>query len=515
MEPPIPPEQHLECILELTGMGLWDWDLQRDLLRWHHDLSDGGHPLMVTRDGHPPRNLEEFLGTVHPEDRNRVHEAFQACAAGVLPCRCEYRVRRGDDWHWVRSHGRLVRGEDGTPQRLHGFHVDVHLRRTAQEDLARNRDELDRRVEDRTTAIRSLQERHEAILRGAPDGIVTIDPTGTIESANPAAARLFGYRDDELVGRPVTMLMPAPYAEEHDSYLERFMRTRDARIIGIGREVVGMRRDRSTFPMHLEVSELRLPTGILFIGIMRDISAAKEAEQQLVDTADQLRRSNEDLDDFAYVASHDLKEPLRGISNYAAFLLEDYGERLDVDGSRMLQRIAQLTQRLEDFIDSLLQYSRVGRTDNAVETVDLQKVVSDVIDSMHTSIEERNAVVTIEPMLPFIACDSVRTAEVFFNLIANALKYNRSERPTVRISWRARDGGTPEFCVADNGIGIAAEHRERVFGMFHRLHGREEFGGGTGIGLPLVQKIVERHGGQLRLESEPGHGSRFYFTLGP
>ena len=241
-----------------------------------------------------------------------------------------------------------------------------------------------------------------------------------------------------------------------------------------------------------------------------------------------LARSNQELDDFAYIASHDLKEPLRGISNYSNFLVEDYGDKLGEDGHAKLATVQRLTVRMENLIDSLLTYSRVGRVDLAFGETNLTQVVEDVLDSLQLRLQELNVEVRIPQTLPTVPCDRVRVAEVFRNLITNAMKYNDKVEKWIEISYRSAqagdvDGGTSVpavktsshliFTVRDNGIGIREKHLESVFRIFKRLNGRDEFGGGTGVGLTIIKKIIERHGGRIWVESVFGEGTTFCFTL--
>ncbi|MEM1125991.1 MAG: ATP-binding protein [Bacteroidota bacterium] len=241
----------------------------------------------------------------------------------------------------------------------------------------------------------------------------------------------------------------------------------------------------------------------------------------------ELRRSNDELDSFSYIASHDLKEPLRGIQNYSRFLLEDYGERLDEEGRRQLETIGHLSERLNDFITALLQYSRVGRVDLAAQIVDLNQVVKDALTLLQVPIEERQAVVRVARPLPKLRCDRVRIGEVFSNLISNAIKYNTADVPEVEIGHippdrlaeapesvrRQATSGHHTFYVRDNGIGIRERHQQAIFRIFKRLHGRSKYGGGTGAGLTIVERIVQRHQGTIWVESELGEGATFYFTL--
>ena len=384
------------------------------------------------------------------------------------------------------------------------------------------RDMTSQYAEEVERALLDSEARTHAILATAVDAIITIDEKGLVESLNPAAERLFGYRVAELIGQNVNVLMPEPFHREHDGHLANYRATGQKKIIGIGRQVVGRRKDGTTFPMDLAVSEVRLGDRRIFTGIVRDISERIKVEDELRRYAAQLQecnaeltRSNQELDDFAYIASHDLKEPLRGIHNYATFLIQDYHEKLDEEGQSKLQTLRRLTQRLESLLDSLLEFSRVGRVDLAVGTTDLDKLLAGVLDSLRITLQEQAIAVRITERLPTIQCDRVRVAEVFRNLITNSMKYNDKSEKWIEVGFNcnARADKSPIFYVRDNGIGIREKHFESVFRIFKRLHSREKFGGGSGVGLTIVKKIIERHGGRIWVESELGQGTTFYFIL--
>jgi signal transduction histidine kinase len=232
-----------------------------------------------------------------------------------------------------------------------------------------------------------------------------------------------------------------------------------------------------------------------------------------------LERSNQELDDFAHIASHDLKEPLRGLFNHASFLLEDYKDKIDEDGVRRLTRIGQLCQRMERLINDLMYFSRLGRADLAVRETDPNAVIVEIRQMMQTLLSERNARIVVPRVLPQIVCDKTRVTEVFRNLITNAVKYNDKTEPLVEIGFleSVDTRERPErnvFYVKDNGIGIDREFHQEIFRIFRRLQSQSDGSDtGTGVGLTFVKKIVERHGGRVWLESESGKGTVFYFNL--
>ncbi len=256
------------------------------------------------------------------------------------------------------------------------------------------------------------------------------------------------------------------------------------------------------------------------IGVIRDITDFKQKETQLLKYTEELKRSNQELDDFAYIASHDLKEPLRGMLTQTAFLLEDYQDKLDMEAIRRLRRLIYLSQRMEQLISDLLYFSRLGRTELAVQETDLNEIVAEIRQMMDTFLKERHARITIPQPMPRVVCDKLRVAEIFRNLITNAVKYNDKPERLVEVGY-LESVNTPDgrekgvFYVKDNGIGIAPEFHETIFRIFKRLGNpavkSEE---GTGSGLTFVKKIIERHKGRVWLSSEPGKGSTFYFTLG-
>jgi light-regulated signal transduction histidine kinase (bacteriophytochrome) len=248
----------------------------------------------------------------------------------------------------------------------------------------------------------------------------------------------------------------------------------------------------------------------------------------------ELERRNTELDSFACIASHDLKEPLRGIHRYSNFLMEDYADKLDKAGVEKLQTVVNLAQRMETLVDSLLHFSRVGQAELALREIDLDEVVSRTLEMISSRLEESGAEIRRRRRLPIVRADHACVGEIFHNLIVNAIKYNDKPLKWVEIGWEdgAENNGimrqgdkenyhsplpithSPVFYVRDNGIGIPERHYETIFGIFRRLHERNEFGGGAGAGLTIVKKIVERHNGRIWIDSRMGAGTTVYFTLG-
>ncbi|WP_199316865.1 ATP-binding protein [Chroococcidiopsis sp [FACHB-1243]] len=235
--------------------------------------------------------------------------------------------------------------------------------------------------------------------------------------------------------------------------------------------------------------------------------------EELAQINQELERSNRELAAFAYAASHDLKEPLRGIYNYSTILLEDYAALLDLDGVDCLQTIKSLSQRMETLIDALLRLSLLGKAQLHLQVTDLNELLQQAIAVLFASRPDAQMSIRIPRCLPTIECDPVLVSEVFSNLMSNALKYNDKTDPWVEIGYEERSGGSPILYVRDNGIGIQTHHHETIFKLFKRLHSQDKYGGGTGAGLAIVKKIVELHTGRIWVESVPGAGATFYFSL--
>jgi PAS domain S-box-containing protein len=379
-------------------------------------------------------------------------------------------------------------------------------------------------------ALRDSEERIRAILQTAVEGIITIDEPGLIESMNPAAEKLFGYSSTELIGRNVSILMPSPYRENHDAYLQNYLRTGHAKIIGIGREVVGQRKDGTIFPMDLSVGEVKLGSGRLFTGIVRDITARKIAEERLAELAQTLAEKNKELETIVYVASHDLRSPLvniQGFSKELARACQRVRERLNGpqgDSSARSDLAAILNEEIPEAIEYILagvakidtllagflRFSRLGRAALRHELLNMNALVAGVVQAMEFQLKQVGASVKIEP-LPDCFGDAVQINQVFSNLLDNALKYLAPDRPGRIVVSGATEPGRAIYAVADNGVGIAPEHRDKIFEIFHRLNpGNTE---GEGLGLTIAQRILERHEGRIWLESTAGEGTTFFVSL--
>ena len=372
-----------------------------------------------------------------------------------------------------------------------------------------------------TEDIEEGKARLTAIIETAVDGIITISKRGIVESINPAAARLFGYAPEEVIGNNIKMLMPEPDKSGHDQYLTNYQTTHHRKIIGIGREVTGLKKDGTTFPFHLSVSEVKFKDKIIYTGILHNLSDKKIAEEKLRRYAKALERSNRELQDFAYVSSHDLQEPLRKIRAFGDRLKVKEGEHLGEKGKDYLERMLNAAERMQRLITDLLHFSRVNTRTNPFQEVNLKEVVNGVLSDLEIAIEKSSAIIKVNN-LPTLEADETQMRQLFQNLISNAIKFRQPSKPPIieinsQIQHRkAHLTSTPgdtfaTITVKDNGIGFDDKYANKIFQIFQRLEGKKYEG--SGIGLAICKRIANRHGGDIVVESTLGEGTIFTITL--
>ncbi|MEO7994965.1 MAG: PAS domain S-box protein [bacterium] len=351
---------------------------------------------------------------------------------------------------------------------------------------------------------------HAALLETATDAIVTIDPLGAILSFNDAAERMFGYNRSEVLGKNVRMLMPDPYRTDHDSYLQHYQHTGERRIIGLWRELAAVRSDGTIFPMELAIGEARTADDYRFTGIVRDLTDRKKVEVELRRALTDLQRSNHDLEEFAYVASHDLQEPLRMVASFTDLLELKYGAELDDQARNYMSFASDGARRMKSLLEALLNYSRATTQPPKAESIELERLLDDIFKDLNLLVVESEAQIVRDPM-PVVLSDPAMLRQILQNLIANAIKFRSKHALVIKLTARRLDKAW-EIGVTDNGIGFNMAYAERIFLIFQRLHARGEYPG-TGIGLAVVRKLVHRLGGEITVESTQGVGSTFRFTI--
>ncbi len=359
--------------------------------------------------------------------------------------------------------------------------------------------------------LAQMEDRYRGLLEAAPDAMVVVNTTGEIVLLNVQAEKQFGYRRDELLGQPVTNIIPEGFAERLIADDLRSAEDALAQQIGTGIELIAQRKDGSAFPIEIMLSPLRSAEGTLVTAAIRDISVRKKAAADLLQKVQELNRSNEELGQFAYIASHDLQEPLRMVASYTQLLSRRYKGKLDADADEFIAYAVDGASRMQRLIQDLLAFSRVGSKGKKLQNTSSEDALKIALANLREAIDESGALVTHDP-LPMVMADEIQLTQLFQNLVGNAIKYHDDKVPNVHITAARNEGPQWLFSVQDDGLGIDAQYFDKIFGMFQRLHKRDEFAG-TGIGLAICKKIVERHGGNISVESQPGRGSTFHFSL--
>ena len=430
---------------------------------------------------------------MHPDDIGRLESERDAALVRGEPFDTEFRiVRPSGETRWLQAIGRGIVDESGTLVRVLGVNIDITARKAAEEVLAETVEQYRQALNNPLIGYALC----EIVTDGAgrPRDFVYLD-------VNPAFEAFTGLSRDRVLNRRVTeILVPAEVAQLIQVYGNVAL-TGEPRTFQYSIPSLGRWHEVAAFsPKHGR-----------FITFFTDITARKEAELELEQNAASLRRSNEELLRFAYVASHDLQEPLRPIISFSQLLERRYKGKLDADADDYIDFIVEGGQRMQALIQDLLQFSRLETRALPLAPTEAAEVVADALRLLDTPLREADARVDVGD-LPAVMADCRQLEQVFANLIGNAIKYRQPDVPLkIRVSAR-RAGPMVEFTVADNGIGIEKEYHDRVFEMFRRLHTNDKYSG-TGIGLAVVKKIVERHGGTVRVESTPGEGSTFVFTL--
>ena len=401
-----------------------------------------------------------------------------------------------------------------------------------------------------SAAVTAPEARFAEILAIADDAIISVDEAQAITLFNRGAERIFGYTAEEILGRPLDVLLPERFRAAHPGHIKSFAKSPEtSRVMAQRREIFGCRKDGTQFPAEASISKLRLGGEIVFTVILRDVTERKAAEEalqrahdeleqrvgertaellerntqlqqevlerkraeaRLAKQAQELARSNADLEQFAYVASHDLQEPLRMVASYSQLLARRYRGKIDTDADEFIGFVVDGVVRMQRLINDLLSFSRVGTRGKEFRPTSCDSVMQHVLANLGAAMEESGARVSFSD-LPTVLADDTQMVLLLQNLVGNAIKFRREEAPQVRVAAQ-RNGGEWVFSVSDNGIGIEPQYAERIFVIFQRLHTAAEYPG-TGIGLAICKKIVERHGGRIWMESHPGAGSTFHFTL--
>jgi len=525
-------KKDLDRAQAVAHSGSWRLDVRQDKLTW----SDESYRIFGVPKG-TPLTYESFLGFIHPDDRQFVDNRWKAAISGE-PYDIEHRIIVDGQIKWVRERAELELANDGILLGGFGTVTDITQRKQAQEALRKSRDELEMRVKERTAeldeSVMELQKQVESrikaeealrssalymrgLLEASLDPLVTISPEGKITDVNEATIQVTGVSREKLIGTDFSDYFTEP-EKARDGYKQVFAN--------------GFVTD---YPLTIRHKNGRL-TDVLYNAVVykneagqiqgvfaaaRDITEKKIAEAELEKyrlhledlvkhRTEALARSNKDLEQFAYVASHDLQEPLRAVAGFIGLLKMRLEKSLDEKTSEYMNFSVDGVARMQALINGLLEYSIIDTRGKLPEPTDAKAALDNALLHLRAAIEESGANITAEN-LPTVKIDPVQLVQLFQNLIGNAIKFRSDTAPLIHVS-ASRQGDAWQFAVRDNGIGIEPQYAHKIFLIFQRLHTRKQYPG-TGIGLSICKKIVERHGGRIWMESKPGQGSTFYFTI--
>lgn len=406
----------------------------------------------------------------------------------------------------------LISGFNMTDNHFAVLRVDITEHKKIEEKLKEAHDTLELKVEERTAELENAYAEVSDLYNNAPCGYHSLDKEGYFVRINNTELSWLGYSRTEIIGeKKFTDLITEESTKTFEKNFSAYLKQGYVHDL----EFDMVRKDGSILPVLVSATAITDPDGnfVMSRSTLFDITELKQAKEQLARTINELKRSNQELEQFAYIISHDLQEPLRTIASFTQLLERRYKGKLDKDADEFIDYIVDAAERMQQLIKDLLQYSRVTTRTGKFYPVNVNNIIDKALKNLKTSIDENNAEIRVDK-LPTIMADDLQLIQLFQNLIGNAIKFKKAdESPIIHISSYKDDKNNEYvFSVSDNGIGIKPQFAERIFTIFQRLHTRDEYKG-TGIGLAIAKKIVERHGGRMWVESELGKGSTFYFTM--
>jgi PAS domain S-box-containing protein len=477
-------EARLEKAQQIARMGFLDWDLKTDLIYWSNEFVR----LIGFGRGENLQTLEKTVMLVHPDDRPMAQASIQGAVAGGAPHGIDHRLlRRDGEIIWVHAEGELIRDDDGAPTKFLGTMVDI---------TQRKRDEEERRQ----------------IFERITDAFVALDKNWTYTYVNSKAAQIFNRNAQDLIGKSIWSEFPESVGQVFDLTYRKAMADQQPAFLEGYYAPYGRWFENRIYPS---------PEGLTIY--FHDITERKNAEEEIrrlneelearvAQRTSQLESANKELQAFTYSVSHDLRAPLRAVSGFSQIIARRHRANLNDEGQRYVDNIVTASERMGRLIDDLLDYSKLGRKALKSEPVVLQDVLGHVAGDFAHRIEEEGSRLTVAEDLPVVRGDATLLGQVFTNLLDNALTYKTPGSPAdVAVSWEQR-GGQALIHVSDKGLGIPAEHHQKIFNVFQRLHRDEEFPG-TGIGLAVVKKALTLLGGDVHIRSESGQGSTFTVVL--
>ena len=483
---------------ELARIGGWEVDLLNNTVFWSeitkeiHETESSFVPDLATGLNFYKEGTDRELIT------QKVKEAIELGKAWDVELEI---VTAKNNIRWIRTIGETEFVE-GNCVRIYGSFQDIDERKKAEEEL------------------KNTEERSKLIMNSALDAIICIDKDGMITFWNPQAEKIFGWSENEVMGKVLsTIIIPENFRAMHDNGIKNYLKTGKGSAINVLLQLSAIRRNGTEFPIELTVLPIRQDGEEFFCAFIRDITDRKTHEDQLLKLNADLNKqttelitSNKELEQFAYVASHDLQEPLRMVTSFLALIEKKYEPLLDDNGKKYIHFAVDGAKRMRQIILDLLDFSRVGKEIGMNQDIDINEIIEEIRLIYNNDSKTTNVIIEVANQMPIIRAQKLPLRQVFQNIISNGIKYRSENRdPIININYE----NLPDyhkFTISDNGIGIEPEYFEKIFKIFQRLHQKEEYEG-TGIGLAIAKKIVENLGGSIGLTSRVGQGSSFYFTI--
>ena len=360
------------------------------------------------------------------------------------------------------------------------------------------------------TERKKQEEKFRTIVESVPNGIIMVDTKGSITLSNSEAEKMFGYERGELLGKKVETLVPMRYQGNHPKDRDRFIDHPQKRQMGAGRDLSGLKKDGTEIPVEIGLNPIETPEGRYILASILDISERKGIDDKLHKAYDEVQQKNQEMEQFVYTVSHDLKAPLVTSMSFIGFLKEDIKAQNLAEVTDSLQRLEKAHKRMQELINDLLQVSRIGRMELHYEKVAVKEVLEEVAENAAERIHSTSAKLEMASDLPEVWADRKRLTQAFENLLGNAIKYTSdAAHPLVKVFCKDI-GNEIHICFKDNGPGIESQYHAKIFGLFQRLDSSKE---GTGVGLTIVSRIMQLHGGRVWVESTLGQGSEFWLAF--
>ncbi len=528
-------EASLANAQRMANLGNWDWDIAKNELSW----SDEIYRIFGVAPRKFGATFDAFLGYVHPEDRKFVRWSVDEALGSRKPYSIDHRILLPDNTvKVVHEQGEVAFDEAGKPVRMNGTVQDVTGLKRAEEELRKYKERLEDLVEERTAELKDVnlrlereisdrkkalekllesEQKYRGLYESTRDGIARTDMEGNFLDCNQALLDMLGYTKDEMLKLSYKQITPAKWLEVSAEKIKNHVMARGYSDLY---EKEYIRKDGTVCPISIRAWLKRDAEGNPFEmwGIVRDITDLKKAGEdikklnlELKDNIAKLEEANGELEAFNYSLAHDLSSPLRVIDGFSKMIEKHYSEKLDEEGKEFIKTVRGSAQKMGELISALLHLSRLGKSEIRKAAVDMAGTARSLSEELKAASPGRDIEFRIKE-LPSAFGEPTLIRQAFFNLMTNAVKFTKPrEKPVIEVGGSDAENENVYY-VKDNGIGFDMKYARQVFGVFKRLHTEKEFEG-TGVGLAIVQRIVQRHGGRVRAEGAVDHGATFYFSL--